>query len=75
MIFFLTFPLLLTLVSKSDADVSETSVWLEALGNISKEIIGPRSLFMYFRKHNIFIDLFDLVFFQFRTTGRDLGLR
>ena len=68
MLFFLTFPLLLTLVSKSDADVSETSVWGEHWG-ISKKIIGTRSLLMYFRKHDTFVNLFDHIFFPFRNDG------
>ena len=67
-IFFLTFRLFLTLVSKSDADVSETSVWLGHWRIYPNKLSGTRSLFMYIIKHNTLVNLFDLLFFQFRTT-------
>ena len=39
MIFFLTFPPLLTLVSKSDADVSKTSVWFVCVVRYVMDIV------------------------------------
>ena len=69
MIFFLTFPSLLTLVPKSEADASETSDWLEHWGIINKEIISPRSLIMYFRKHNVFSTFLTLFFINSEHLG------
>ena len=69
MIFFLSLPLFITLVSKSDADVSKTSVWLAYWGASSKKSSAFGCCLCTSEYIILFSTFFNLFFFNSERLG------